>query len=203
MLLLLAFQLSLTPLELAPGIVNKPYDSPQFQLAGGAQCARNEASVRIIGGRLPVGLQLSGAGMLSGVPKEEGVFPIVLEAGNGCASIQAQLKLEINGAPIFDASERNISWVWKTGSAMPAPREFLVAGGWPGLPYRIEGLPAWLEMALRLGTIPPKNSPFEADLVTLAPYPTGLVPGKYLATLIVTAWGASRSPRILVELEVQ
>ncbi len=203
MLLLLAFQLSLTPVELAPGIVNKPYDSPQFQLSGGARCARNEASVRIIGGRLPAGIQLSGAGILSGVPKEEGVFPIVLEAGNGCGSFQAQLKLEINGAPILDASERSISWVWKTGSVLPAPREFLVAGGWPGLAYRIEGSPAWLEMALRLGTIPPRNSPFEADLVTLAPYPTGLVPGKYSATLLVTAWGASRSPRVLVQLEVQ
>ena len=203
MLLLIAFQLSLAPAELVPGIVNKPYDSPQFQLSGGARCARNEASIRIIGGRLPAGIQLSGAGMMSGVPKEEGVFPIVLEAGNGCASIQAQMKLEINGAPIFDASERSIAWVWKTGSALPAAREFLVAGGWPGLAYRIEGLPAWLEMALRFGTIPPMNSPFEADLVTLAPYPAGLIPGKYSATLVVTAWGASRSPRVLVELEVQ
>ena len=203
MMILLAFQLLLTPTELPPGIIHKPYDVPQLQLSGGSRCARNESTLRLISGHLPSGLTLSNAGILSGIPREAGVFPIRVEAANGCSSSSVNLTLEIHGAPILDASESNISWVWKPGSAPLPSKEFLVAGSSPGLPYRIDGVPTWLQVAVRSGTLPPQNSPFEADLVTLSPNLSGLAPGKYSATLTIGAWGAVRSPKVLVELDIQ
>jgi hypothetical protein len=203
MQILLAFQLLLIPAELPTGIIHKPYDAPQFQLSGGARCARNEPTLRLTSGHLPSGLVLSSSGILTGIPREAGAFHFQVEAANGCSATFVDLTLEIHGAPILDASESNIGWLWKKGSDAPIPREFLVAGSRPGLAYRIDGAPAWLDVAVRSGTLPLLNSPFEADLVTLSPNIAALAPGKYSATLSVGAWGAVRSPKILVELEVQ
>ena len=202
-MILLAFQLLLTTTELPPGIIHKPYDAPQLQLSGGSRCARNESTLRLIHGHLPSGLTLSSSGIFSGTPREAGVFPVRVEAANGCYSSSINLTLEIHGAPILDASESNISWVWKPGSAPLLSKEFLVAGNRPGLAYQIDGVPAWLNVAVRSGTLPLQNSPFEADLVTLSPNLSGLAPGKYAATLIIGAWGAVRSPKVLVELDIQ
>ena len=200
---LLAFQMLITPLELPTGAMNKAYDAPGFKLTGGARCANPNAGFRVAEGKLPVGLTLSGSGSFSGVPRAEGVYPLRIEGANGCGRAFAAVTLEIQGAPIFETSERNIYWTWKTGASAPLEREFLVAGNWPGLAYRIDGAPPWLYVSVRFGSLPEKNSAFEADLVTLRPMIDGLAPGKYSATLIIGAWGAARSPRVLVQLEIQ
>lgn len=201
---LLAFQMLVTPVELPVGAMNKTYDAPGFKLTGGARCGSANAGFRIAQGTLPAGLTLSSSGSFSGVPRAEGIYPLRIEGSNGCGKAFASVNLEIKGAPMFETNERIISWT--LNSATPAPldqREFLVAGNWPGLAYRIDGGPPWLDVSVRLGTLPERNSAFESDLVTLKPKVDGLAPGKYSAELIIGAWGAARSPRVLVQLEIQ
>ena len=200
---LLAFQMLITPLELPAGAMNKPYEAPGFKLIGGARCGSANAGFRIAEGKLPAGLTLSSAGVISGAPRAEGLYPLRIEGANCCGRVFAAVNLEIQGAPLFETSEWNISWTWKTGASAPLEREFLVAGNWPGLPYRIDGAPPWLDVSVRFGALPERNSAFEADMVTLRPVTDGLAPGKYSATLIIGAWGAARSPRVLVQLEIQ
>ena len=201
-MLLLAFQMFLLPTELPVGIVNKPYDSPQLRLTGGSQCSRADTSMRIKAGKLPTGVHLSTAGVFEGTPEEEGVFPIQVAASNGCGVYVAGMQLEIQGAPILDASVSSLHWKWKKGEGMLEAKELLVAGNWPGLAYRIDGTPEWLNVVVRQGRLPRKASAFEADLVSLTPKPDALAPGKYKATLIISAWGASRAPHVDVEIEV-
>ena len=200
---LLAFQMLITPMELPPGVMNKPYDAPGFQLTGGARCGSANAGFRVAAGKLPAGLVLSSAGSFSGVPRAEGVYPLRIEGANGCGRAFTAVNLEIQGAPIFETNERNFSWTWKAGAPAPLEREFLVAGNWPGLAYRIDGTPPWLDVSVRFGALPERNSAFEADMVTLRPVVDGLAPGKYSAALIIGAWGAARSPRVMVQLEIQ
>ena len=201
-MLLLAFQMFLLPTELPVGIVNKPYDSPQLRLTGGAQCSRADTSMRIKAGKLPAGVHLSTPGVFEGTPEEEGIFPIQVVASNGCGLHVTDMKLEVQGAPILDASVNSLHWKWKRGEGVLEAKELLVAGNWPGLAYRIDGAPEWLNVVVRQGRLPPKASAFEADLVSLKPKPDALAPGKYKATLIISAWGASRAPRVDIEIEV-
>ena len=202
-MLFLAFQLLMTPSELPIGAINKAYDAPPFQLAGGAKCGNAEAGFRVIQGKLPNGLAISSRGVFTGVPRENGAFSLRIEGSNGCGRVQCDFTLEIQGSPILETNTRTLAWVWKTGGEQPEAKEFLVAGNWPGLPYRIDGAPKWLEVSMMLGTIPEKHSAFEADMVTVLARPEGLLPGRYAATLTVSAWGSSRSPKVFVELEVQ
>ncbi len=199
---LLAFQMLVTPVELPTGAINKAYDAATFKLSGGARCGSADAGFRIAEGKLPAGLSLSSSGVFSGAPRAAGTYPLRIEGANGCGRAYAAVNLEIQGSPIFETNERNISWVWKSATPAPTEREFLVAGNWPGLAYRIDGTPPWLDVSVRLGTLPERNSAFEADMVTLRPKLDGLAPGKYSATLIISAWGATRSPRVVVELEI-
>ena len=202
MLLLLALQMLILPTDLPMGIVNKPYDSPQLRLTGGTRCMRTETVMMVLGGRLPLGLHLSTAGVFEGTPQEEGVYPLRISASNGCGFQVAEMRLEVQGAPILDASMRLLLWKFKKGDLVAPVGELLVAGNWPGLAYRIDGAPDWLEVAVRQGRLPPKGAAFEADLVTLRAKPEALAPGRYKATLIISAWGGSRSPHVEVELEV-
>ena len=202
MLLLLAFQMLILPTELPVGIVNKPYDAPQLRLTGGSRCLRADSSMKIVSGKLPPGMRLSTAGVFEGTPAVEGIYPIRVSASNGCGSQLAEMRLEVQGAPILDASVGLVVWKYKKGGVDPPAKELLVAGNWPGLAYRVDGAPAWLEVLVRQGRLPLKSAAFEADLVTLIPKPLALAPGKYKASLIISAWGASRSPNVEVELEV-
>ena len=200
---LLALQLLAATVELPVGIMNRTYEAPPLELLGGARCRTVDAGFRIVRGALPQGLTLSSRGSISGTPRQEGRFSLQIEAASGCRQSYFDVQLQIQGGLILHANQQSVSWVWKHGESPPAGVEVLVDGNWPDLAYSIEGVPLWLEVSARLGALPPRSSAFEADMVVLKPKVDGLVAGKHKATLVITAWGASRSPPISVELVVQ
>jgi hypothetical protein len=92
--------LAITPMALDPATVNRPWTAVQLTATGGAT---PYTGWTVTGGSLPLGMTLSGAGLLSGTPTESGTFGItvrVTDSSIPTAQTDAQdFSLTVNPAP--------------------------------------------------------------------------------------------------------
>ena len=92
----LAWQLAAAPLQfrthdLPRAVFGAAYHAVVATQVDG-RCPTGDVVLELAGGRLPRGIELSGEA-LAGVPKEFGVFPIRLRAGNSCAHAASAVRL--------------------------------------------------------------------------------------------------------------
>ncbi|MBZ5577419.1 MAG: putative Ig domain-containing protein [Acidobacteriia bacterium] len=186
--------------ELPWAAVGEAYHTDIQAQVDGA-CPLGDVSLSIVEGALPRGLTVQGAS-LTGVPKQQGVFPFRLRAANACGSADRTLMLRVTGKPILRVTPEALRFEYRAGDPVPRPLTLLVAGTWPEFAYSVTAREPWLRVRLAEGVTPSTNSALSADAATVEVLPKDLVPGWYETTLVVSGDQAASSPEIPVKLHV-
>lgn len=182
-------------------IVGRSYHAV-IEVAGGGYCTWNHPRLRVEAGEMPEGVELSGAGYLTGSAAAEGVYRFRVRADTECQSAARELALVVTGAPLLHVSEPEAAFLVKAGGA-PEEKLLRVHATWPSLAYSVEVENGpWLEAEPQRGETPREGAAMAADLVRLRVKPEKLAPGRYEAVLKVNAWDAANQPRVRVRLEV-
>jgi hypothetical protein len=157
----------------------------------------------VVEGWLPEGVELNGAGYFEGVPRREGVYPLVVEARNGCDVVRRALKLEVTGAPLFTLIPNEMTLRWRKGDPYPTA-SLKVSATWPELAYAIDVEGAtWLDARPLNGRTPYAGAALASDPVELVIDPSRLAPGTHRAVLRISAWQSANRPRVDVTLVVE
>lgn len=193
------FQTDLLP----PAIVHKPYGPAPLVAVGGGRCVPNILGFEVVKGSLPPGLSLSAAGVLSGMPREEGVYSFSIRAANGCVSRARPFRLSVSGPPVLELQPERVEFRYQTGGAAPAMQTLRVSANFAGLAYAVEAEGAsWLELRPMRGRTPPEGSALRHDVVELWVDPSKLQPGEYRVRVRAEAWQAGNAPSASVVLKV-
>lgn len=188
--------------ELPWAVAEKGYEAAPLEVRVSGLCPLGGVGYAIVSGALPPGIQLSRLGYFSGVPLHTGEFTFTVRASDGCGWIAKQFKLVVTGAPVLTVTPAHIAFSGKTGEN-PLEQQIRVSATWPRLTYRLTvSSVAWLTATPEHGTTPRQGSAMADDIVHLRIDTVGLKPGKYNATVIVSAWQALEPVSVEVELTV-
>lgn len=181
-----------------------PYQQGPLLVESSGRCALGGTGMRVVGGSLPDGMSLDGAGYLRGTPRDPGTYGFAVEIRTACARTVEQVVLEVGMAPMLRVSAMDLSFSCERGGRPPEPQRVMVSGSQPGLPYQMsaEGAP-WLEIRPRRGALPPPGAALESDAVDLFVHPEKLDSGEYHATLLTYAWGGTAPATTRVHLTVK
>jgi Putative Ig domain len=175
--------------------------SANIEVQVDGRCPHADASLSVVDGALPRGLQLEG-NVFTGVPREPGTFHFRVRAANICSAAEREFSLLVTGKPILRVTPAEVTFEYHTGGPLPPPKSILVSSTWPELPYSVSGDTSWLHARQNQGVTPYPGSAFAADAVTVEACPKDLWPGTYETTLIFSAAQAATAPSIRVRLTV-
>lgn len=187
--------LSITTDLLPPATRNLPY-SQAIPIRGG----RPPYTIRIIHGRLPQGLLLSGGG-ISGVTRFVGTYPLVLavtDASTPPATATQEVLLQVivlyqDTALVVSPPTLSLA---VSASQRSQGARLAVGSGRQPLAWTATSDASWLRLSPDRGISP---SAFQLDVHTAV-----LQPGTYTATITITMEGAPNSPaRIPVQVVVR
>lgn len=150
----------------------------------------------VVGGVPPPGIQLSRLGYFTGSPLRTGVFPFAIRVSNGCSWTAKRFTLTVTGAPVITVSPVRLAF---DGAG---EKTLHVSATWPKLFYAVNTSAEWVKVSPAHGFTPRESSAMLGDQLTVAVDPGVLKPGRYSATITISAWQALESPTVIVELEV-
>ena len=190
-----ADSLSIATDVLPPATRNLPY-AQAIPILGG----KPPYAIRILQGRLPQGLVLAG-GALSGVARNSGSFPLVLEvtdASTPPVSATRQVLLQVivlYQDTALVVSPPSLSLVARVNQRTPGTRLAVGSGRQP-LAWRATTDASWLRLSPDRG-LSPSVLQLDVDAARMEP-------GTYMATVTITMDGAPNSPaRVPVQVEVR
>ena len=189
------------PPRLPDGLMGKSYTGGPLVVEGGGQCPRNYLSVRVVGGALPPGMYLSGAGQFGGTPMESGRFEFVVRVENGCGWSDQAMTLEIAGQPAMFATPTLLEFRVPLGQAI-RPAAIQVSSNRDGIPYTVDSTAPWLRARARAGRTPAAGSAVGADLVDVEIDTGSMGPGVYRGSLEIGGWRLAQPVSVPVMVEV-
>jgi Putative Ig domain/Viral BACON domain len=188
--------------DLPWAVAEKGYEAPPLEVRVSGSCPHGGVGYAVMSGTLPPGIQLSGLGYFSGAPMHTGEFAFTVRASDGCGSTTKPFKLVVTGAPIIIVKPMRLAFVCKAGES-PPEQKMSVSATWPRLAYRLtQSDAAWLTAVPEHGTTPRQGSALTDDVVHVIVDTTGLKPGRYTASIVVSSWQALEPVRVEVELTV-
>ncbi len=194
-------EIEFVTLDLPWAVAEKGYEAPPLEVRVSGSCPIGGVGYSVVSGRLPPGIDLSRLGYFSGVPLHTGEFPFTVRASDGCGWSAKQFKLVVTGAPVIGVTPTHLSFECKVGEA--AEQRLLVSATWPRLAYRLTlSNAAWLRATPEHGTTPRQGSAMAEDIVNVRVDTVGLKPGRYKASIAISAWQALEPVRVEVELTV-
>jgi hypothetical protein len=199
-----AVELRLANPVLPVALAGQPYAQGPMVIESGGRCPLGTATTRLVGGALPPGMTLDGAGYVQGTPRDPGRFGFAVEIRTGCSRSVEQVTLEVAMPPMLRVSASSLEFSCERGGRPPEPQRVMVSGSQPGVPYTMsaQGAP-WLEFRPRRGALPPPGSSLEADSVDVFVHPEKLDSGDDHATVLTYVWGGSNPASTEVHLTVK
>ena len=200
--------------ELPRAALGKGYGPAPLEVRVGGRCPLGGIGYTVMAGKLPPGLQLSRLGYFSGMASRAGSYDFVIRAANGCSVAMKQFTIVVTIAPLLTVTPAHLIFVAAEHDGSPE-QSLLVSGTWPNLPYSIAIAGGdWLTALPEQGRTPgvsftpassATSSPIPAaagDTVRVRIHSSNLSPGHYSATLTFSAWQATPSAAVVVELTV-
>lgn len=183
-------------------IAEKGYEASPLEVRVSGSCPIGGVGYAVVAGALPPGIQLSRSGYFSGIPLHTGEFSFTVRASDGCGKAEKEFRLVVTGAPVLGVAPEHVAFTAKSGEIV-AEQQLRVSATWPRLAYRLNlSNAAWLSATPDHGTTPREGSGMASDIVHLRVDLTGLKPGHYRASILISSWQALRPVRVEVELTV-
>ena len=189
------------PPRLPDGTMGKSYTGGPLVVEGGGQCPRNYLSVRVVGGALPPGMYLSGAGQFGGTPMEAGRYEFVVRVENGCGWSDQAMTLEVAGRPAMFATPAALEFRAALGQAL-APSAVQISSNRDGVPYTVDSTAPWLRARARAGRTPGAGSALGGDTVDVEIDTGAMSPGVYRGSLEVGGWRLAQPVSVPVMVEI-
>lgn len=184
-------------------VVDRGYSPPPLEVRVGGMCPEGGVGFSIVSGTLPVGLQFSRGGTLSGIPRQTGEFSFMIRATNGCSWIGRKFSLTVTGAPVLTVTPATLKLASVTGES-PKEEVIHISSTWPKLPYQVAvSGGSWLKVVPEHGFTPRISSALIEDRAHVRVDASALKAGHYECTLTISAWQALAAIKVRVELIVQ
>jgi hypothetical protein len=178
--------------QLPWAVIQRSYVTPPLEVRVSGMCPFGGVGYTLVGGALPPGVQLSRLGYFSGVPSRTGSFEFNVRVSNGCSWSAKRLTITVAEPPTIQVDPPRL--IFDANS--PPEQDIHVSAAWPKLPYQVSGNADWLKLKPEHGFAPD-------DVVHVRIDAPQFKPGHYAATLTFSAWQASGSPAVSVDLDVK
>jgi hypothetical protein len=192
------------PSELPKAITGREYAAGPLTITGGSRCTRQMTMVRVTGGELPPGVELTQGGYFRGAPLEAGKYSFIVRAANECEAIQQEYAIEVTGAPVLTVEPASVNLSVGQGSpALEDPIVVQVRSSWNGTAYTANiGDASWVRAIPVRGATPVPSSGLSADGLELHIDPSRLPPGLYRVLMKVSGWRTANTPVVPITLRV-
>lgn len=176
--------------ELPWAVLNRPYSPAPLEARSSGTCPLGGISYAVVSGELPLGVQMSRLGYLSGVPTEMGRFEIAVRVSNGCTWTARHFVFVVTEPAILAASVVALEFPGHGAAA----QTIKLVSTWPRLTYQAATNVPWLTLVPSKGFFP--------DEVTASVNTKNLKPGRYEGEITISAWQAVDALRLPVVLVV-
>jgi hypothetical protein len=178
--------------ELPWAVVHRGYAAPPLEVRVSGMCPLGGVGYTVVGGSPPPGVRMSRLGYFSGVPSETGAFEFNVRVSNGCSWTAKRFTITVADPPVLKVSPTHLDF----DENLPKEQDVHVSAAWPKLAYQVTASADWLKITPQSGFTP-------EDAVHVSVHASELKPGRYSATLTLSAWQAAASPAISVTVTVK
>ena len=187
--------------DLPWAVVDREYAPPPLEAHTSGACNSGGIGYAVVSGALPPGIQLSRLGYFSGIPTRTGTFEIAIRVSTGCSWTARHFMLTSTGRPILSAAPDTLEFRASSKGLKVLEQAVQISSTWPELAYRATSSVDWLTAASERGFTPRESSALAGDVVRIRVDATHLAPGKYQATVSISAWQAE-TLRVPIHLTV-